>query len=408
MMLRSAFFHPDPPAVELRAFTHGLMPRTVPAMMQAFTDDWRLRGVDAWNEVPDHWRHGQRAGWWTLPDVLGDAFLAPLIGAAPGTTIHVPNVQAAMSGVLTSPEVWRAGRRLVTTAGEFPSVLHAAQKWGALLHLEVVIVPTTAEGFVDVGRLMDEAARPGTALVAVSHVGFATGERLPAATLRALAGATHAAGGLLLVDGYHATGSLAVQVDALGCDLYMGGLLKEACGSTGNAYLYVRPGLDLTPATGGWFGDADPFGFGPAPTPNPSVRRRFLGGTTAVASLYHAVEGVRVLLEAGLPNVETHVADLVAYAAERADALGLPLVTPRDPARRGALVVLEVEGASALSAYLKQHHVYTDARRDRVLRFAPFVWNDRADLDRLFDVLTEALRTGEYRTFKEATAGPVT
>jgi kynureninase len=407
-MLRAAFFHPAPPAVELRAFTHGLMPRTVPAMMQAFTDDWKMRGVDAWNEVPEHWGHGRRAGWWTLPDVLGDAFLAPLVGAAPGTTIHVPSVHAAVSGVLTSPEVWTRGRRLVTTAGEFPSVLHAAQRWGSLLGFETVVVPATRDGYVDQERLFREATAPGTALVAVSHVGFATGERLPDVLLRALAGAVHSEGGLLLVDGYHATGSLAVQVEALGCDLYTGGLLKEACGSTGNAYLYVRPGLSLTPAAGGWFGDGDPFGFGPAPVPHPDVRRRFLGGTTAIASLYHAVEGVRVLLDAGLPAVEAHVADLTAHAAERADALGLRLVTPRDPARRGALVVVEVEGANALSAYLKTRHVYTDSRRDRVLRFAPFVWNDRADLDRLFDALDDALRTGHYLSFKEDVAGPVT
>ncbi|HYE59305.1 MAG TPA: aminotransferase class V-fold PLP-dependent enzyme [Rhodothermales bacterium] len=407
-MLRDAFFHPAPPAVELRAFTHGLMPRTVPTMMQAFTDDWRTRGVDAWNEVPDHWGHGRRAGWWTLPDVLGDAFLAPLIGAATGTTIHVPNVHAAVSGVLTSPEVWARGRRLVTTAGEFPSVLHAAHRWSALLGFETVVVPPTMENYADVDRLMEEAAQPGTALVAVSHVGFTTGERLPDTTLRMLAETVHATGGLLLVDGYHATGSLAVQVDALGCDLYTGGLLKEACGSTGNAYLYVRPGLDLTPAAGGWFGDADAFGFGPAPTPHPEVRRRFLGGTTAIASFYHAVEGVRLLLEAGLPNVEAHVADLTAHAVAHADTLGLRLVTPRDPARRGALMVLEVEAANALSAYLKTQYVYTYSRRDRVLRFAPFVWNDRADLDRLFEAVSGALRSGTYRSYREETAGPVT
>ena len=38
---------PPAPSVELRAFTHGLMPRTVPAMMQGFCEDWAERGVDA-------------------------------------------------------------------------------------------------------------------------------------------------------------------------------------------------------------------------------------------------------------------------------------------------------------------------------------------------------------------------
>lgn len=407
-MLRSAFVHPAPPAVELRAFTHGLMPCTVPAMMQAFADDWATRGVDAWNDVPDRWGHGRRAGWWTLPDVLADAFLAPILGAPERTVAHVPNVNAAVAGVFSSPETWARGRRVVTTAGEFPSVLHSARKWTALLGLDLVVVDALPDGSVDVERLGDEAARAGTALVAVSHVGFATGERLPDATLRGVCDAARASGALSLVDGYHATGSLRVDVQALGCDLYTGGLLKEACGSTGNAYLYVRDGVDLTPASGGWFGDGDPFGFGPAPTPHPDVRRRFLGGTTAVASLYHAVEGVRVLLDAGLDAVEAHGADLTAYAIDRADALGLRPLTPRDPARRGVLLAFDVDRADELSAWLKTRGVYTDSRRGRVLRMAPFVWNDRADLDRAFDAIGEALAGSLHVGMREDAAGPVT
>ena len=407
-MLRDAFFHPDPPAVELRAFTHGLQPKTVPARMQDFADDWRTRGVDAWNAVPDHWDAGRPTGWWTLPDVFGDAFLSPLLGVPEGSAILLPSVHAAVLGVLSCPEVWARGRRIVTTAGEFPSVLHTAQRMRGLLHIEVEVVPQTAEGFADVDALARAASLPGTALVAFSHVGFATGERLSDEAIRRVVDAAHSAGALALVDGYHATGSLALDVPALGCDLYTGGLLKEACGSAGNAYLYVRPGLDLRPAASGWFGGGDPFAFGLAPHDHPDVRRRFLGGTTSVASHYHAVEGLRVLLGAGLANVEAHVATLTALALDRADAAGLRAVTPLDPARRGALVVLELARADEMVAYLKTEQVYVDGRRGKVLRLAPFVWNDAADVNRCFDVLAHALRTGAHHGHRETTHGPVT
>src|SRR5690606_1297494 len=104
--LRDRFFVPDPPAVELRAFTHGLMPKTVPAMMDRFVDDWRERGVDAWNAVPNHWRpgSGEAVGWWTLPDYLGDAFIAPMLGAPAGTCIMQPNVHWAVQCLLSCPE----------------------------------------------------------------------------------------------------------------------------------------------------------------------------------------------------------------------------------------------------------------------------------------------------------------
>lgn len=407
-MLRDAFFHPPAPAVELRAFTHGLQPKTVPAMMQAFAADWQARGVDAWNGVPDHWRHGRDAGWWTLPETLADAFLSPLLGVPEGTAVMLPSVHAALVGVLSSPEVWARGRRLVTTAGEFPSILHTALRMQPMLGIEVDVVPQTADGFTDVDALLAAIRRPGCGLMAFSHVGFATGERLPDATIRTLVDAAHAAGALALVDGYHATGSLQIGAEALGADLYTGGLLKEACGSAGNAYLYVRPGLDLTPATTGWFGGGDPFAFGPEPVAHPEVRRRFLGGTTNVASLYHAVEGVRVLLEAGLERVEAHVAALSAQAVARAQAAGLQLVTPEDPARRGALLVVEVERADELVAYLKTQQVFVDGRRGRLLRLAPFVWNDAADVDRCFDAIEAALRTGAHHGHREAAHGPVT
>ena len=409
-LARDAFALPAPPAVDLRAFTHGAMPQTVPAMLQAFADDWAAHGVDAWNAVPDHWRTGadKPFGWWALPEVLGDAFIAPLLGAPAGTCVMQPSAHAVVQAVLSSPEVWARGRRVVTTAAEFPSVLHSVQKWRSVHGYSLAVVPAGPDGFVDRAALLREASVPGTALTIVSHVGFATGERLGDGFLADLADATHRAGGLLALDGYHATGSLRTDVRALGCDLYFAGLLKEGCGSSGSAFVYVRDGLDLTPVVGGWFGDADPFGFAPEPVPHPVIRRRFLGGTTPVASLYHAVEGLRVLLGLGMDPVEAHVRALTGEAGEAARRLGLRLVSPTDEAARSALVVLAVDDADRLAAHLKAEGVLTDARRGTLLRLAPFVWNGSDDVARAFSVLGHALRTGAHRTAVLDRSGPVT
>lgn len=408
--LRDAFFLPEPGLVELRAFTHGLMPRTVPAMMNHFVDDWRTRGVEAWNAVPNRWRpgSGEPVGWWTLPAYLGDHFVAPMLQAAPGTCMLQPNVNWTVNALLSAPEVFERGREVVLTEAEFPSVLHTVQRWQSLLGLTLRVVPAAADGFVD-RQAVREAIGPGTALVFLSHVGFTTGEKLTDGFLAEVAEAVHRQGGLLAVDGYHATGSVAVDVAALGADVYFGGLLKEACGSSGNAYVYVRPGLDLTPRLTGWLGDADPFSFQAAPAAHPEVRQRFLGGTTAVASLYHAVEGLRVLLEAGLEHVRADSLEKTGYAIERATRAGLPLRSPREAARRSAMVIFEVPGAARLCAFLKQRGIFTDSRQDRYLRLAPFVWNTEDDLARTFDVLTDALATRAYLEAAPASSGgPVT
>ncbi len=408
-LLSGAFVLPPPPAVEFRAFTHGLMPRTVEAMMNAFVDDWQQHGVDAWNHVPNHWRplSGESVGWWTLPTYLGDHFIAPLLRAPRGACIMQPSVHGTVQSLLSAPEPWQQGKHVVVDAGAFPSVLHSVQRWQPLLGLEVEIIPAGDDGFVDQQAIL-QAIREDTAMVFLSHVGFATGERLPDSFMAETARRLHLHGGLLAIDGYHATAQMVLDVSLLGADVYFGGLLKEGCGSSGNAYVYIRPGLDLTPCLTGWFGDADPFGFAQAPSPHPEVRQRFLGGTTAVASLYHSVEGLRALLDCGLDCVEAHVHTLGDEAVALAHALGIPLASPVERARRGAMIVLSIPDAYRVTEYLKTQHIYADSRRDEVIRLAPFVWNSSDDVERFFHALVDTLRTGAYLTLPLKQAGPVT
>jgi len=408
--LRSPFRFPDEPgAVELRAFTHGLQPATVPDMMEHFTEDWRRFGVDAWNEVPNHWRpeSGDTVGWWTLPTYLGDAFIAPLLGAPPGTCIWQPNVHWTVQCLLSAPELRNRGPNVVLSATSFPSVLHSVQRWTNLQDWTPHIVSATPQNRPDTDAVLD-AIGSDTALVALSHVGFTTGARLPDATLQRVAARAHEHDALFLIDGYHAAGALPVDVCALGCDLYVGGLLKEGCGSSGNAFLYVRDGLPLTPRLTGWFGNAAPFEFRPTPEPHPDVRRRFLGGTTPVAPMYHAVEGARLLLDCGLDVVREHSLALTDRALQRADAAGIPVRSPRAPDARSAMVLLEIPEAEQMTEYLKAHDIYTDSRRNEVVRMAPFLWNAPGDVDRAFEQIERGLSSGAYRDSVPSSDGPVT
>ena len=406
--LSDRFVVPPAPAVELRAFTHGLMPQTVPDLMAGFCADWAERGVDAWNRVPDRWGLGHPTGWWTLPEHLADRWVAPLLGAAPGTCILQPNVHWTVQALLSCDAPFDGRRQVVMTEGEFPSVRHSAQRWTGLRDLEPVEVATRADGTVDPEAVCD-AITDRTAWVFVSHVGFATGSVLTNAELVAIAEVAHRHGALFCVDGYHATASVVVDVDAIGADVYVGGLLKEASGSSGNAYLWVRPGLDLRPRLAGWFADADPFGFRDVPQDHPDVRRRFLAGTTAVASMYHAVEGVRVLLEAGIPAVRADTLAKGARAIERAQALGIEVRSPEEDERRGAMIVLGLDGADRMARWLKTQGLYVDSRRDQVVRLAPWVWNPAGDVDRLFDAVGHALESGEHLAMPAAAqGGPVT
>ncbi len=404
------FLSDGPAAIELRAFTHGAMPRTVPAMMDAYVQDWQTLGVDAWNEVPNHWLpdSGETVGWWSLPEYLGDRFVAPLLNAPEGTCILQPNVHTVVQALLSCRELDLRGKHILTTANEFPSVLHTLRRWQEVYGFELDVVEPGADGFADRSAIRN-AITDRTRLVVLSHVGFTTGEQLETPFLHEVAERVHACGGILAVDGYHATGTLVIDVEAIGADVYFGGLLKHGSASTGNAYLYVRPGLNLSPRASGWFGDGDPFGFGLSPTDHSNVRRRFMSGTPAVASMYHAVEGLRILLDVGMEAVRRDSLAKTGRCLDHALALSLKARSPLAAESRAAMVILEVDRADLLCAYLKKRGIFTDSRQGRYLRMAPYVWNTIGDLDRAFEVIDEAISSSNYRTIDLAhEGGPVT
>jgi kynureninase len=339
---------------------------------------------------------------------LAEEFVAPLLGVAPHTVILQPHVHWTLQCLLSAPELAARGSEVLVTDGEFPSVLHSVQQWELLIDIRPRIVRSLDDGTPDVDALVD-AIGPNTAMCAVSHVGFTTGARLPDADVRRLAEATHAHNAWFLLDGYHSASTMPLDIPALGADIFTGGLLKEASGSSGNAFVYLRDGLEVTPRLTGWFGDADPFGFQTEPEPHPDIRRRFLGGTTSVASMYHAVEGVRILLDAGLGAVRDHSRALSDRAIEHAHDLGLSLRSPTDPERRSAMVLIEVDEAHALCEYLKTRGIYTDSRKNQYLRMAPFVWNTMDEVDHAFSEIGDALADDRHLTADlETSAGPVT
>ena len=410
-MLRDLYFLPSPPnTVELRAFTHGLMPRTVPNMMQYFIEDWQNFGVDAWNAIPNHWKpeSGDQIGWWTLPEYLGDQFIAPLLGAPIGTCILQPNVHWTVQCLLSSRELFSGSKnKIILTEGEFPSVLHSVYQWADLLDIEIECIPLE-NGQVSTKHVLS-AIDARTALVILSHVGFTTGRKLPDSFIQELSKKTHSHGGLVAIDGYHSIGSTTKTVKDLEIDLYFGGLLKEGSGSSGNAYVYIKEDVILTPRTTGWFGDAAPFEFQSKPTPHPAIRSRFKGGTSAIASCYHSVEGIRLLLEAGLSNVRNDSLKKTNYCIDRAEKAGIEICSAHPEAERSAMFVMAIPEAHILSSYLKSRHVYTDSRKKKLLRIAPFVWNTLDEIDHTFNLIEESLRKKlHFQIPDPITAGPVT
>lgn len=417
--------------IELRALTHGIPPRAIKRNLELFAKEWTRNGVDAWNEmtesnhifqVGDENEEELRRpfGWWTLPEVIGDRFISRLLHVPGGTCILMSNATQIVFSLLSCKELNKPGRRkVICTDGEFPAVLHTLRHFNRQfesysastkkeVQLDICVVEMGEDPFDD-EKILSETDDT-TALVIFSHIGFVRGERVPDDLIRRITEKAHAHGALVAIDAYHAVGNRTIHVQDLGVDAYFGGLLKEGCGSSGNCFLYIRPNLELTPSLSGWFGDKQPFAFAPQPEINPSVRRRFLTGTTPIAPMYHSVEGLKIMLNLGLEQVAKDVLDKVEGMTKQLVASGLMVVSPQDRARMSSLIVLKVPEANKLREYLAHEHaILVDARRNQFLRLAAHIYHSSDEMERASRLIVEAVQQRRYLSFDmEEKSGPVT
>ncbi|MBU3739608.1 MAG: aminotransferase class V-fold PLP-dependent enzyme, partial [Rhodoferax sp.] len=262
-------------------------------------------------------------------------------------------------------------RRVVLGDIDFPSLGHvwlAQQARGADIHF----VPGDAQGCIALEAY--EAAIDGrTRLVSVSHVSYANGFLQDIAAIGRLA---HDQGALLLVDAYQSAGAMVIDVLRDDIDILVCGAQKFLLGCPGIAFMYVRPGLaaELRPATTGWFGRVNPFAFDIRTLDYADGARRFDTGTPPYINAFAAQAGMALLNGLGLARIEAWLQHLSALAVAEAERLGLPLASPRDPARKGATTAIRVPDSPTVERRMAEAG-YVVSARGPMIRIAPHFYN---------------------------------
>jgi kynureninase len=345
-------------AAYLNSCSLGALSDRTRAALADYLDQWERRGAAAWYDT-----------WLPACERLRAAY-GRVIGAEASAISLEPCISSAL-GVVAESLDYRRRPKVVTTSLDFPTVPYQwLAKAGAGVELEILESPDGIE--VPLERFA-EAIDERTALVATSHVFFATGA---IQDLRSLAALAHAKGALLFVDGYHGAGQVPVHVAALDVDFYASGGLKWLLGGSGIAFLYVRPELipRLEPRIAGWFGHAAPFRFEPRTLERAADGQRFEQGTPSMASVYAQLAGLEILEEAGLEAVQARTRalteDLIAEAAARGF---LPRVAPEASAR-SAIVMLPRQDPARDVARLAEQGFIVDARPGHV-RVSPYFYN---------------------------------
>lgn len=164
---------------------------------------------------------------------------AAFVGARPEDLAFVRNATAGVNAVLRSLRFAPGDQLLCTDHGynACRNVLaFVAERWGA----EVVVaeLPFPLSDPSEVTRAIADAVTDRTRLALIDHVTSPTGLVLPIAEITE---ALSERGVRTLVDGAHAPGMLALDVEATGATWYTANFHKWTCAPKGAAMLWARP-----------------------------------------------------------------------------------------------------------------------------------------------------------------------
>ncbi|MGN6636053.1 MAG: kynureninase [Oryzihumus sp.] len=373
----------------------GALPAAVPDVVQdVVSRQWGQRLIRSWNEFD----------WWGAPERTGDR-IGTLVGAAPGQVVVTDSTSVNLFKVFVAAARLRPGRPVVLTdGGSFPTDLHILSSAARLMGLQVVRVTHEQAA----GAIAEHADQ--LACIAFSQVDYRSGELWD---LPGLTRAAHDAGALACWDRGHSAGVHPVGLDEHEVDLAVGCGYKYLNGGPGApAFLYVatrHQDVFDHPLTG-WQGHAAPFAMSPDYAPAHGITRARVG-TAPLLSLLGLEAALTAYDGLSMADVRAHSQSLTGFFLECLDGLGLdlPVVTPRDPERRGSQVSLRHPDAYAVVQALIGRGVIGDFREPDVVRlgFAP-LYLSHADVLASAQHLLEVLRDKEFERPEFAARAAVT
>lgn len=244
------------------------------------------------------------------------ASLGEFIGTSGENLIFVPNATSGLNTVMRSLKL-NAGDEILINDHEYGALKLG---WQYLqrekgIEIKTVTLPMPMLDPMDAVNAIWQAVTPRTKVIFMSHITSPTALILP---VEEICKRARRAGIMTIIDGAHATGHLAINLDELGADFYSGNCHKWLSAPKGSAFVYVHPDYHamIDPLTISWGWDGDTL-----------FKRTSWQGTRDIAAFLTVPDAIRFQQEYHWAEVYERCHDLAMEAMHRVCELsGMPPV----------------------------------------------------------------------------------
>jgi kynureninase len=377
---RNLFHIPKTPdgadCVYLSGHSLGLQPKTARGYVERELEDWAKLGVEG------HF-HAQNP-WVPYHEMLA-APTARLVGALPEEVVVMNSLTVNLHLMLVSFYRPKGARnKIVVESNAFPSDQYAVQSQIRYHGYDpasslVEIAPRPRETTIrteDIEKLL-AAEGERIALLMLGGVNYYSGQAFECARITE---AAHAKGCVVGFDMAHAAGNIPVKLHDWNPDFAVWCNYKYLNGGPGciaGCFVHERHARNPNlPRFAGWWGNDKDARFRMEPQFQPIAGAEgWQLSNPSILSMAALCASMDIFDEVGMERLRAKSERLTTYLEfllEQKPQEGFSIITPRDPAQRGAQLSLRVtKNGRAVCESLAHHGIICDWREPDIMRVAP-------------------------------------
>lgn len=317
-----------------------------------------------------------------------DLFARLVGGEADGVAL-VPSVSYGIAVAAANVPV-REGQRILILEDQFPSNVYPWRELAQRSGADLVTVPRPADH--DWTSAVLEHLGENTAVVAVPNCHWTDGSLLDLASIGERA---RGVGAALVVDGIQSLGAHPFDAREVRPDFLAATAYKWLLGPYGVGFLYVgEEWREGTPIEHNWINRRGTEDFSQLvdyeDAFQPGARRYDVGERSNFALLPMANEALRQILDWGVENVSETIGGLTDLIERKAGERSIEAIPREKRARHMVGLKLGSAAPEDLAARLAAEGVFVSVRGES-MRVSPHLYNNERDVDRLFEVLGQAI-----------------